>query len=526
MLHIALPPPDVEEPATEDGRTGGRSSSGNVVHRPGETAKARPRSLSPPGDEDFLAIASEAAKWAEGRTVVSSKLKEVADATKESELISKGMESEDAEWVVPLATTDYESTDPVYLFNPAVSDAAELPPSGITKLLNSNGPSGRSRMMHLKVFCPFLFRRGEKMTPVPVRIHDHGNVVDVIKATLRVVRDTDLPTAKTISTNPELYRLRVAEDDSGRPDEDLPVLDKKTSLRRMGFDTLVLCVTGNVIGTVAPMVTRQTSAKTLEDISVRVFYGTGGKRHKRVALPPDMMFKDAAQVVCDRFKRETAKHHLRILLDGAEKDSLGEDHVPLGDRTIGVLSRVFGVKDMYLKAKTREEDDPYSDSDVETPGSAASPVKMFCDWDEASASRYTEYNIIKINKFGSRQRRILGIDREKIYNMMAGSKAQKTKNPERSIHDVILIRTFDDKPCYFEVEYRNSKSGKDQIECQSPIDAHEIATKVRFLLELHRATQLGTPQAAGGPERKSAMPISGMDKFLALIAPQKDVVGG
>ena len=145
---------------------------------------------------------------------------------------------------------------------------------------------------------------------------------------------------------------------------------------------------------------------------------------------------------------------------------------------------------------------------------------MFWDWDEASASRYTEYLVIKINKFGSRQLRILGVDREKIYNMMRGTKAQKTKNPERSISDVTMVRTFEDKPCYVEIEYRNSKSGKDQIECQTPMEALEAATKVRFLQNLHKVTTTQSSQGQEGIKKLSLLPIStGMDKFLAKITP-------
>ena len=37
--------------------------------------------------------------------------------------------------------------------------------------------------------------------------------------------------------------------------------------------------------------------------------------------------------------------------------------------------------------------------------------------DEYTASQYVEFNVVKINRHGSRQHRIVGIDRDKIYNL-------------------------------------------------------------------------------------------------------------
>ena len=37
---------------------------------------------------------------------------------------------------------------------------------------------------------------------------------------------------------------------------------------------------------------------------------------------------------------------------------------------------------------------------------------------EQTASMYVEYKVVKVNRHGTRQERILGIDREKIYNLL------------------------------------------------------------------------------------------------------------
>ena len=457
-------------------------------------------SLSPPTEDDLAHISMEAMKWAEVRTTVSSKAKEIgADANTESG--SK--------------TNEPQVSEEWYLAPQQVLPMPIPSSSGLSLLLSGdrNPGYGRTRFMNLKIFCPFIQPTPPgRMSPVTVTVPDHANVSEVVRACLRVLREEN-PDLH-INLNPDAYRLRVAEDETGRPDEDLPVLDRKTSFRKMGIDTLVLSLTA----------TSQLSAgfespqrcNTYEDIFIKVLYGSERKRHRRVTLPPDALFKDSLALICERLKKDTSKYTVKLILDGIEKDALGDDYIPVGERTLGTLHRHFGVREIYLKSKGKEDEDAESDSSADVPKTRAA---MFCDWDEASASRYTEYHVIKINKFGSRQPRTLGIDREKIYNMMRGTKGQKTRNPERSLSDIIFIRTFDDKPNYFEIEYKNSKSGKDQIECQSPMEAHEISTKVRFLLELHKKMQ--SAQTSLQPEKKtSLLPMVGMDKLLAKITPQ------
>ena len=468
------------------------------------------QSLSPPKEEDLAMICTEAEKWADPKAPVSSRKKEVrlgrrreGEADDNKGKAKGGVSEKDGEVVAAIrAQRDmYEREQKLRKAGapaaPVVSELSRLMSQG------SGGAhcQGRVRCMHLKIFCPFLVREGQRIVPMSIKLSDQSNLMDVIRATLRLAREKK----PDVDPNPDRYRLRVAEDDTGRPDEDLPVLDKKTALCKTGFDSLVLCYAPATHAEVAPR-------KTMEDITFQVVYGVDKKLHKKITLPPDLLFKDALSVVCERLKKEANKHTLRPVSDGSEKESLS-------DKTLGFLARMMNVSELHLKCKNQEDDDFESDPELDT---VVRSANMFWDWDEASASRYTEYTVIKINKFGSRQARILGIDREKIYNMMRGTKVQKTKNPERSISDVTIVHTFSDKPCYFEIEYKNSKSGKDQIECQSPMEALEVATKVRFLLNLHKATtsQASINAQAGPGSKTSLMPTaSGMDKLLAKITP-------
>eukprot|EP00755_Sulcionema_specki_P008640 Sspe_Gene.41521::Locus_20079_Transcript_1_1_Confidence_1.000_Length_1750::g.41521::m.41521/K20410/MAPKAP1, SIN1; target of rapamycin complex 2 subunit MAPKAP1 len=469
------------------------------------SSRAMARSLSPPAEEDLIAIGNEAGRLTQEHAIVPARTKDVdgTDLGTGDEKGEKGGTGKDGG-----GDGDDWCLEPVEW----ARDPPPPPPSEIHNLLTGGGGAaspGRTRQMNLQVFCPFLHPEGGgKMVPWQVQVSEQANVHDVIKATLRKLRERD--PSLSINPNPDAYRLRVADDDnSGKPDEDLPVLDKKTGLRRTGFDKLVLC---EVKG--SRHCARPSAPKTLEDVLYRIFLGSVERnRTRRATVPPDLLYKDALGVICEKLKKDPSRYSLRLVIDGVEKDSLDDEHSPVGERTLGTLRRKYGVTELCLRSKGRDDDDVESDTEIEP------PKEQYLGWDEASASRYTEYKVIKINKYGARQERILGIDREKIYNSMPTKKMQKTKNPERSISDITHIRLFEDKPNYCEIEYRNNRSGKDQIECQNQMEAHEITSKVRYLLDLHRASQNPSGAAPQPKYDQDSKQVKFMKKFAPLHSP-------
>ena len=64
----------------------------------------------------------------------------------------------------------------------------------------------------------------------------------------------------------------------------------------------------------------------------------------------------------------------------------------------------------------------------------------------ANKDEYTEYKVIKINKFGVKQERKLGIDSNKIYNArmpgaagLFGLGSSKTRHPERLLETLVAV---------------------------------------------------------------------------------------
>jgi len=113
----------------------------------------------------------------------------------------------------------------------------------------------------------------------------------------------------------------------------------------------------------------------------------------------------------------------------------------------------------------------------------------------AIVAQYVQYSVIKINKYGKRQERIMGIDSERITNCLPpNSKAGKTHTPFRLISTVVRAYVMDKaapQPSLVNLGNTGSKERKpfcieyiDEMciyECEK---ADEIVSRVNFILSM------------------------------------------
>jgi len=115
-------------------------------------------------------------------------------------------------------------------------------------------------------------------------------------------------------------------------------------------------------------------------------------------------------------------------------------------------------------------------------------------FNDITAAKYEEWDVIKTNKWGKRQKRVMGIDYHKIYNKQRkdskkGPLSHAVKRAERLIADVLDIQPLKDKPAGFYIVYReHSTSGVDsetamlQYEAEDgPTAAATIIAKILYL---------------------------------------------
>eukprot|EP01027_Heterolobosea_sp_BB2_P009512 GEZU01014007.1.p1 GENE.GEZU01014007.1~~GEZU01014007.1.p1 ORF type:complete len:256 (-),score=103.62 GEZU01014007.1:118-885(-) len=121
------------------------------------------------------------------------------------------------------------------------------------------------------------------------------------------------------------------------------------------------------------------------------------------------------------------------------------------------------------------------------PGSSGVNEKSFFFTNE-TASQYKEFEVIKVNKYSQRQERILGINKDKLYNMIPKTN-KKTKNPERSIDDIVAVKINEEKPCHFTIEF-NIDRGRDTetlyYEARTNYEAGYIVAKIKYLMNMRR----------------------------------------
>eukprot|EP01006_Ploeotia_vitrea_P006877 TRINITY_DN15131_c0_g1_i1.p1 TRINITY_DN15131_c0_g1~~TRINITY_DN15131_c0_g1_i1.p1 ORF type:complete len:524 (+),score=95.90 TRINITY_DN15131_c0_g1_i1:24-1595(+) len=416
----------------------------------------------------------------------------------------------------------------------AFVDPESIPPppatSGLSQMV-------RTKFIHLRVFFPVQFggqTRGVKLT---LRLNEQISVREVMVAALQQMQELQEqdPQYKNgqFSRRPEHYELRVAEDDDGTPDEDLPTLDMKARLQR-GFETLVMRLKNpdmNIAddGGEDDMYISMKPPKTMEDLQFTFYMSSDRKKVKRLSFPPDMVYRDLLAVLCERTKKDLKKHQLKIIVGAEERDTLPDGSI-IADKTLTTLRRWHDITSFVLKRNCSPFDEQHgeldeSDDDEYLDQQEFSVGVIFTEYE---ASKYQQFLVTKINKYGTRQERLLGIDREKIYNMMpkeirskfTGS-VKRTMYPERLISDIGSINQPDPaRQSYFEIEYKQGGNPKDRIEATNKREAQEIIMKLEFLLKIHN------PNTTPRVKLAHTQPAS-RSKFLgSLFQALSDMTGG
>eukprot|EP00762_Andalucia_godoyi_P006954 ANDGO_08306.mRNA.1 Ras-interacting protein RIP3 len=233
--------------------------------------------------------------------------------------------------------------------------------------------------------------------------------------------------------------------------------------------------------------------KRLEDVLVQV--SILPDRLRNVYVSPDLMLKDLRDVLVTKLGLENDGH--RYLLKVTDPIS-GQSIEPTGPKlevTMGVLS----TRSVVLEGTSLSSGAPAGVSRHSFVGSqpgAAIPEDTPFDMDfffsEFTASQYSEYRVVKVNKYGQHQERRLGIDRDNLYNMVPKgqeAKQSKTKHPLRPVVD-IMDAYLEEPPSEFSfsILFRDPKSasGREVLNyiVTSKRTAMEIVSKIKYLLKL------------------------------------------
>jgi len=106
---------------------------------------------------------------------------------------------------------------------------------------------------------------------------------------------------------------------------------------------------------------------------------------------------------------------------------------------------------------------------------------------ETTASVYQEWYIVKKNKYGRKQERIIGIDGKKVYNSKRDKYSRNPTGVQRAQRDISSIRKIekvvpgDNKT--FRIVWEQGREVVDiEYTCESARDCSEIVAKLSFLV--------------------------------------------
>lgn len=120
-------------------------------------------------------------------------------------------------------------------------------------------------------------------------------------------------------------------------------------------------------------------------------------------------------------------------------------------------------------------------------------------FNDISAGLYQEFEVVKINKYKSKQERTLGIDLYNLYNELPKNKPQnsnhsvylnldllnifsgRTKKPLRKIKDIVDCGVLSNRTLYIEI--RNEGKVKQIVyEAKNVNTRNEIVAKIKYLI--------------------------------------------
>ena len=118
-------------------------------------------------------------------------------------------------------------------------------------------------------------------------------------------------------------------------------------------------------------------------------------------------------------------------------------------------------------------------------------------FNEISAGLYQEFEVIKINKFNTKQERILGIDMYNLYNNKPNKKKEEKgimnylfkdiKKPRRKMKNVKECGIVGDKSFYIDIKDEESDDVKRTVyEVKNNLIRDEIIAKISFLIKLNQ----------------------------------------
>ncbi|RNF02523.1 hypothetical protein TraAM80_06348 [Trypanosoma rangeli] len=333
----------------------------------------------------------------------------------------------------------------------------------------------------VRVFSTFTNVQGKRTvcTVQPRQVPFRG--VDVVNAFLQQMVVSDDRLSARYSSNPRLYKLYIADDFTGEEEMVIQLDGAAQNFTCFAVQPLpaaklfLFPQRTQLLPTVAEDINLAVEIRPLDSQAKTI--------KRQVLVPSDMLAESLEQAIVSRLPGSgLVQGSLRIKYGPVELNineyynfgsGCGNMDVPIAERTILSLYR-FGVKEVLLQGRIPDENSELS--------LVAEDIVINMDAEEAQT--FQQFDVIRINRYGARQQRILCIDGERLYTVrpnVDGSGAAQV-NEEKPIMDIEEVVVTPTKSKYLEIRYnRGSGHENDHIECTTAYNRALLEEKLRVL---------------------------------------------
>lgn len=384
-------------------------------------------------------------------------------------------------------------------------------------------PSNFSRNTKTKMIKVFFFVTPTKLS-IPINVD--LKVIDVLRTIMEFFLNE--PTVdKTLlkyPSQPEAYQLRVLDDDDDfKPElafEPLELERKLSSYDSDFLDCLAFCENPNF----KPILPNNLFSEELENDKKKKqqIEEILQKKNKNVlqvtiqeenyttmiAIDPENCIKDVFPIIQKKYKINPLRYtvHAELKID-SDFDIMNEDE------ELDINMPLKNLKNNKLKFKRKVFADDPNPNNLDLIDDDAYTVKSLGNsepldpttilMNEVQASKYEEFEVVKINNRGKRQIRLLGIDQFKIYNRTKErdngittffsifSTGNGAKNPERLIETIKDLHFNKGSVTQFYIECieENLKVKKLTYEVKDSKIASYIFAKLNYLMNDKKKTK-------------------------------------
>lgn len=354
-----------------------------------------------------------------------------------------------------------------------------------TRSVESSPGGGSKKFLTLQLFV--------SGSPTTLEVDQTWSVKAVIEKLLQRVGPQPWEDGQMASV-PSAFELRMLEEDDGTPDMDMPALDNGREIGKYGVKELVLCPEPSWDrSSSTELAVAQTGVKRL---SVSIGGDNGSSKYAGKSFVKVHLDKGSETVVLPVDAEMTVNDLLTVLIKKKRVsgdvpreyyDFTNLEGLPLNMEDV---FRTLGIEEMRLLNKMPELATPQLEvGSVNTDLRSVSETKITTE----AALAYSEYAVIKTNARGRKQSRILGIDKDTIYNKEERRTTVRTRRisfdtkvsrASRPISSVVSCTMLPGKDQSFQITYHEAK--KDitrEYKTETKMECQQIVAKIKFLVE-------------------------------------------